>query len=172
MNVFRQSRRASFVALVVLLVAGGLPAVAQFAPQGQPMLLPVDPVRMEIDDHDPATKDPTFSIEVADNDGERSAGLMFRKVMPDDRGMLFVFEETRRVAFWMKNTPMPLDLVFIGGDGKVKSISPGTPFSEASIPSSEPVRFVLELKAGTSKRLGIEVGDRVRHPAVDTVAGR
>ena len=112
-----------------------------------------------------------FSIEIADDDRERSAGLMFRTEMRDDHGMLFVFEQTRRLAFWMKNTPMPLDLVFIGADGRIVAILKGEPFSIAPIAPEAPARFVLELKAGTAEKTGIADGDRVRHPRIDRVAG-
>ncbi|RUU47612.1 DUF192 domain-containing protein [Mesorhizobium sp. M6A.T.Ca.TU.002.02.2.1] len=110
----------------------------------------------------------SFSIEIADTSAEREAGLMFREEMADDHGMLFVFEEPRDVSFWMKNTPMPLDLIFVGQDGKVRAIKQGEPQSEAMIWPGEPVRFVLELKAGTAARGGIEDGDLLRHPAIGT----
>jgi uncharacterized membrane protein (UPF0127 family) len=138
------------------------PAMAQ---SGQPMLLPVDPAKLETDGG------ASFSIEIADTDAERSAGLMYRRVMPDDRGMLFIFEQTRRVAFWMKNTPMPLDLVFVDETGVVVDIKPGVPFSEAAIAPQSPVRFVLELKAGTAQKAGIVAGARLRHPAIESIAG-
>src|SRR5690606_4833386 len=97
---------------------------------------------------------------------ERAAGLMFRESMKDDHGMLFIFGQTQIAGFWMKNTPMPLDLIFIGPDGRVKAILPGEPFSEAPISPQVPVRFVLELKRGTAERQGIAVGDLLRHPAM------
>jgi len=112
----------------------------------------------------------TFTIEVADDAGERSTGLMFRETMADDRGMLFVFERTQPVSFWMKNTPMPLDLIFIGEDGTVSAVLPGEPFSEAAISPGEPVRFVLELKAGAAKKAGIVEGIRLRHPLIERIA--
>lgn len=147
------------------------PAFAQaFGQQGQPMLLPVHPERLVA--QTAAEGEPSFTVEIADDDAERSAGLMFRRVMPDDRGMLFVFEQTRRVAFWMKNTPMPLDLIFIGEDGVVVDIKQGVPFSEASIAPQAPVRFVLEVKAGTAQKTGIVAGDRLRHPVIDRIAGQ
>lgn len=134
----------------------------------EPMLLPVDPAPLRI-----ATDDgeQLFSIEVADDDSERSAGLMFRTEMDDDHGMLFVFEHTRRLSFWMKNTPMPLDLVFIDEDGVIVDVLEGEPFSIAPIAPESPARFVLELKAGTAEKAGIANGDRVRHPRIDAVAG-
>jgi len=144
--------------------AGGL----AFAQQGAPMILPVDPAPLTIET---AGGERRFSIEIADDDRERSAGLMFRTEMRDDHGMLFVFEQTRRLAFWMKNTPMPLDLVFIGADGRIVAILKGEPFSIAPIAPEAPARFVLELKAGTAEKTGIADGDRVRHPRIDRVAG-
>ncbi|RWN99579.1 DUF192 domain-containing protein [Mesorhizobium sp.] len=110
----------------------------------------------------------SFSVEIADTSAEREAGLMFRQDMADDHGMLFVFEEPRDVSFWMKNTPMPLDLIFVGQDGRIRAIKQGEPQSEAMIAPGEPVRFVLELKAGTAARSGIEDGDLLRHPAIGT----
>lgn len=142
-----------------------VPAMAQ---AGQPMLLPVDPAPLLVET---AGGEVRFSVEIADSDAERSAGLMFRRVMPDDRGMLFVFDQTRRVAFWMKNTPMALDLIFVGEDGLVADILPGVPYSEASIAPRAAVRFVLEVKAGTAQKAGIVAGDRLRHPVIDRIAG-
>lgn len=143
------------------LLAAGTVAHAQ-----QPMLLPVDPAPLVVDGGGLS-----FSIEVADDPVERSAGLMYRRIMPDNRGMLFVFETTRQVGFWMKNTPLPLDLIFIGEDGEVKAVMHGVPFSEASISPGADVRFVLELKAGTAQKAGIAKGVRLRHPRIDEIAG-
>ena len=132
------------------------------------MILPVDPTQLVV-----ATKngDRSFSIEVADTDAEREAGLMYRQDMADDHGMLFVFEMPQQVSFWMRNTPMPLDLIFVGQDGKIRAIKHGEPQSDAIISPGVPVRFVLELKAGTAARNGIGYDDLLRHPAVGTVSG-
>src|SRR5690606_16103581 len=105
------------------------------------------------------------------DNSERAKGLMFRETMADDHGMLFIFDETRPVSFWMKNTPMPLDLVFIGEDGRIRAIRPGEPFSEAAISPGAPVRFVLELKRGTAAKAGMRQGDVLRHPAIDGTSG-
>jgi len=138
------------------------------AADSRALILPVDPSPLVA-----VTKggERSFSIEVADTDDEREAGLMFRQDMADDHGMLFVFETVRPVTFWMKNTPMPLDLIFIGQDGKIRAIKQGEPQSEAIISSGLPVRFVLEFKAGTAAKNGIEYGDLVRHPAIGTASG-
>ncbi|CAG1012542.1 MAG: DUF192 domain-containing protein [Rhizobiaceae bacterium] len=113
----------------------------------------------------------SFSVEIADEPSERQQGLMFREHMDDDHGMLFVFSETQQVGFWMKDTPLALDLIFIGPDGRVRAIRRGEPLSLATISPDVPVRFVFEVKAGIAARLGIEDGDRVHHPAIDGVAG-
>lgn len=106
--------------------------------------------------------DQTFTIEWAVTPEERARGLMFRESMAADHGMIFDFGSDRPVAFWMKNTPLALDMIFIRDDGTVDSIAADTtPFSEASVPSGGPVRYVLEVLAGTSKRIGLVPGDRI-----------
>jgi len=106
-----------------------------------------------------------FSVELATTDEERERGLMFRKELPDGHGMLFDFETDRNVAMWMKNTLIPLDMIFIRADGRIANIAESTePMSTRVIPSRGLVRAVLEVAGGTAKRLGIEVGDRVAHP--------
>lgn len=108
-----------------------------------------------------------FHIEIADDQAERSKGLMHRQTMADDAGMLFCFESTRPVTMWMKNTPMSLDMLFVREDFSIARIAEGTePFSEAIVPSGEPIRFVLEVKAGRAKANGITSGNRLIHPAM------
>lgn len=105
-----------------------------------------------------------FSVELADNDERRSYGLMHRDAMPADHGMIFDFKADRGVAMWMRNTRIPLDMLFIARDGRVVNIRErAVPFDETSIPSDGPVRSVLELNGGAVSRLGIKPGDRVRH---------
>jgi uncharacterized membrane protein (UPF0127 family) len=113
----------------------------------------------------------SFTVEIADDAGERERGLMLRQRMDDRHGMLFVFEATQPVGFWMKNTSQPLDLVFIDQDGAVSAVRHGEPMSEAIISPDEPVRFVLELNAGTAEKAGIETGVRFHHPVIDKVTG-
>jgi uncharacterized membrane protein (UPF0127 family) len=108
-----------------------------------------------------------FQVEIADNPQERAFGLMFRQEMPADAGMLFDFEEEQPASFWMRNTYIPLDMLFIKADGTVESIAERTtPLSERSIPSKGPVRYVLEINGGVSKELGIEPGDVASGPAL------
>jgi uncharacterized membrane protein (UPF0127 family) len=157
-------------ALMAIVVASGLFAccVSSKAADGSPMILPVDPTPLIVVTDN---GERSFSIEIADTTAEREAGLMFRQDMAADHGMLFVFEQTREVNFWMKNTPLPLDLVFIGQDGRIRAVKQGEPQSEAIISPGEPVRFVLELKAGTAAKDGIAEGDLLRHPAIGTASG-
>ncbi len=106
-----------------------------------------------------------FSVEVADNDAEREKGLMYRKELPEGQGMLFDFHRDQEVSFWMQNTYIPLDMVFIRGDGSILRIAENTePMSTRLIPSGGPVRAVLEVIGGTSRKLGIAPGDRVASP--------
>ncbi|MEP3047394.1 MAG: DUF192 domain-containing protein [Roseibium sp.] len=103
-----------------------------------------------------------FVAEIAATYRERAKGLMFREEMPDNHGMLFIFETESDRYFWMKNTPLPLDILYIDAMGRIVSIAANTvPFSEKVIPSGAPARFVLELNAGTAKKLGISAGDQV-----------
>jgi len=104
-------------------------------------------------------------VEVARNDADRAQGLMFRRSMPADQGMLFDFGRVEPVSMWMQNTYLPLDMLFIRAAGTVARIAANTePLSARTIPSGEPVLAVLELNAGTASKLGIKPGDRVEHP--------
>lgn len=108
-----------------------------------------------------------FTIELADTDAKRAEGLMFRTKMAADQGMLFDFKREQPVWFWMKNTYLSLDMIFVKADGTILSIAADTtPLSEATVPSGGPVRFVFEVVAGTAKRLGVKPGDRIAHPLV------
>ncbi len=106
-----------------------------------------------------------FTIELAATPGERSRGLMFRRSMRPDHGMLFDFQTPQPVAFWMKNTPLPLDMLFIDATGTIVQIAADTvPFSETPVPSKQPIRAVLEVNAGVAEKLGITPGAKVLHP--------
>jgi len=106
----------------------------------------------------------SFTVELADTEAEREKGLMFRKELPEGHGMLFDFHTDQEVSFWMKNTYIPLDMIFIRGDGHILRIAANTqPMSTRIIPSGGPVRAVLEVAGGTAEKLGIEPGDTVAH---------
>jgi uncharacterized membrane protein (UPF0127 family) len=103
-------------------------------------------------------------VEVADDEAEREQGLMFRTHLDDDQGMLFDFHTPQQVAFWMRNTLIPLDMIFIRADGVIANIADNTePYSEAPIPSAGPVLGVLEIGGGLTQELGIKPGDKVTH---------
>jgi hypothetical protein len=105
-----------------------------------------------------------FEVELAITDDERAKGLMHRRELPAGRGMLFDFGRDQMVAMWMKNTFVSLDMIFIRADGRIAHIAESTtPHSEAIISSRAPVRGVLEVVAGTAKKLGIQPGDKVAH---------
>ena len=105
-----------------------------------------------------------FQVEVMRTPDQRAKGLMFRNYMPPDRGMLFDFKTPREVAFWMKNTLIPLDIIYIRADGTVLSIARNTtPLSEAPIPSGGPIVGVLELAGGRAGEIGLMPGDRIEH---------
>jgi uncharacterized membrane protein (UPF0127 family) len=107
----------------------------------------------------------TFSVELVANDADRAKGLMFRRELPEGRGMLFDFERDQDVSMWMQNTYISLDMIFIQADGRIRRIAENTtPLSTATIQSGGPVRGVLEVIAGTAKKFGIKPGDRVAHP--------
>ncbi|SHH04788.1 hypothetical protein SAMN02745157_0233 [Kaistia soli DSM 19436] len=107
-----------------------------------------------------------ISVEWAVTPSERAKGLMFRKSMPTDTGMLFDFGTEQSVDFWMKNTPLSLDMVFIGADGTVRRIAKrATPFSESIIPGGASVRYVLEINGGKADALKLAPGDKVLIPA-------
>jgi uncharacterized protein len=106
----------------------------------------------------------SFEVELAVTPDQRSKGLMFRTELPEGRGMLFDFEEETPVSMWMRNTFIPLDMIFIRADGRIARIAENTtPKSEAIISSGPPVKGVLEVIAGTAKKYGIAPGDRVAH---------
>ena len=106
-----------------------------------------------------------FSVEVMRTNEERAKGLMFRRELAEGRGMLFDFAPEQNVSMWMKNTYLPLDMIFIRADGRILRIAENTtPESEAIIPSGGPVRGVLEVIAGTARKYGLAPGDRVAHP--------
>jgi len=107
----------------------------------------------------------SFAVELVANDADRAKGLMFRRELPEGRGMLFDFQREQEVAMWMQNTYIPLDMIFINADGRIRRIAENTePLSTVNIPSGGPVRGVLEVIGGTAKKFGIRAGDRVGHP--------
>ncbi len=155
-----------FLAAVVLVAAGlGQPraGVAENAPE---MVFPLSSLTIETE-----TGRIVFTVEVADTRARRIQGLQHRKALAPDAGMLFDYGESREIAMWMKNTHIPLDMLFIDDAGRVARVASDTePFSLTPISSGEPVQAVLELNAGTAQTLGIRPGDRIHHPIFDATA--
>ena len=106
----------------------------------------------------------SFDIEIADNDFERETGLMYRENIAESQGMLFVFDKEQQLSFYMKNTLIALDILFINGEQEIINIYKNTqPMSTNTIKSLLPAKFVLELKSGSCERLGIEEGLRITY---------
>jgi uncharacterized membrane protein (UPF0127 family) len=106
-----------------------------------------------------------FSVEMATTEEEKQKGLMFRKELPDGKGMLFDFSPEQQISMWMKNTYIPLDMIFIRADGRILRIAENTePMSTKIISSGGLAKGVLEVIAGTAQKYGIAPGDRVAHP--------
>ena len=104
----------------------------------------------------------TFRVELARSDAEQEKGLMFRTAMGADEGMIFPMSPPRRAAFWMRNTVIPLDIIFIGADHRILNIAANAvPYDESPLPSAGAVSGVLELNGGRAAQLGIGAGDRV-----------
>lgn len=114
-----------------------------------------------------------FTVDIADDYQERARGLMFVKQMPTLSGMLFIYEEPQPVSFWMKNTLIPLDMIFTAPDGEILSIHENAvPGDLTPIPGGDGVQMVLEINGGLSSRLGIAVGDVMQHPSFGEDARR
>lgn len=142
--------KSAFVALFLWAIAGPLAAEAPH----------FDRSMLEIQTAE--GKEITLDVEWAITPEQREHGLMFRKELGDDEGMIFDFGTVREVMMWMKNTPLSLDMVFIGEDGRVQRVaSRTTPFSEAIVGSGTPVRYVLEIRGGRAAALGIGEGAEV-----------
>lgn len=148
--------RSGFVAALGLTWAAA--ASAACAPDRIELLGPKGPI--------------VLSVEIADDPEEQAKGLMFRPSLAADHGMLFVFDDVRPAGFWMKNTMIPLDMLFIDDAGIVRNIAARTePYSERLIASDGPVRAVLEIAGGQAAAYGIVPGSGVRHPAFTQARG-
>jgi len=154
--------RALAVALFSFLaLAGPAPALHAQAIDGDPQVVegPTSPLSITT-----KTGVYPFEVEVAATPDARALGLMYRRSLDPDRGMLFDMGGVGEANFWMENTYVSLDIAFVGADGRVVSVATDTiPRSRALIPSGGPVRWVLELKAGTARRIALAPGDRIAH---------
>jgi hypothetical protein len=151
------------IAAFALIALATLAACADPSPS---QTLPVETITIDTH-HGPRV----FTVEIAADMKSQERGLMFRREMDPDAGMLFVFEPPQLVSFWMKNTFIPLDLMFVRADGTIASIAAdAAPLSETSIPSAEPVRAVIEINGGRALALGIAPGDKVHAPQFTVTA--
>ncbi|MBN2657075.1 MAG: DUF192 domain-containing protein [Spirochaetales bacterium] len=108
--------------------------------------------------------DKTITVEIADNDQARATGLMNRKSMDENHGMLFVFQEEKKMSFWMKNTLIPLSIAYISKSGEIKEIYDMYPLDESSVRSTRSVLYALEMNQGWFDRNGITAGDKITLP--------
>ncbi|MDC0115929.1 DUF192 domain-containing protein [Octadecabacter sp.] len=107
-----------------------------------------------------------FTVDVADTNAERAKGLMFVEQMAALEGMLFVYDRPQSVSFWMRNTLIPLDMVFVGPDGVIHNIhAMAQPHDETGIFGGDQIQYVLEINGGMAARLGLEAGDQMQHPS-------
>jgi uncharacterized membrane protein (UPF0127 family) len=111
-----------------------------------------------------ATGEHRFTVEVAATPGQQERGLMFVRSLAPDRGMIFPYDPPQQVSFWMKNTLIPLDMIFIRADGTIARIATAKPLDETPVPGGEPIAAVLEIAAGRAAELGIRAGDKVEWP--------
>ena len=150
-------KRLAFALLFLVMGSPALPAQASI--EGSSATRKLETVKV-------VTKSggQTFMVEIANTPDQRARGLMFRTRLPERHGMLFDFGRHQEIRMWMKNTLIPLDMIFIQSDGRIHRIEQNTkPGSIRVISSNGPVRAVLEMKAGTSKKYGVALGDRVIH---------
>ncbi len=143
-----------------LIALGGLAAAPAFAQN--PAAVTFERMPLEIES---GGRRHRFTVEMADTDERRTLGLMHRRSMPADAGMLFDFKRDAPVSMWMRNTLIPLDMLFMDRTGLVTHIHErAIPMNETIIESNGAVRAVLELNGGTVQRLGLKIGDRLIHP--------
>jgi hypothetical protein len=150
MKAMRVRLRAAHAFIVLVVASVGAPAMGE---------------GLESLEIATATGRHAFQVEIADNDASREHGLMDRRYMGADRGMLFEFDRDAPASFWMKNTYIPLDMIFIARSGVVtRIVANAEPLSERVIPSGGPCAAVLELNGGTAASIGLKVGDKLLHP--------
>lgn len=163
MTEYAGLRRFFFALISGLLLLTGVPG-----PGTVPAGAAIDPVVLETVTVEGKNGARTFTVEIADDDDSRRTGLMFRRSMAEDHGMLFLFEEEAPRSFWMRNTYIPLDIIYINAEGSIVSIAEmAEPLSDRSLPSAGPAAAVLEINGGLSRTLGLGPGDKVTHPFFD-----
>ena len=156
-------RRFGLALVAAITLAGSTTVFAQSGPIEDLAAFP----RGKLEIADGKKVKHTFEVWLADSPQRQAQGLMFVRALPDLRGMLFVHESPKPISMWMKNTYIPLDMVFIDEHGRIQQIvEHATPHSLDIIRSNEPALAVLEIAGGEAKRLGLRAGQRVTHPAL------
>lgn len=157
----------AYILLGVFLLGGAAYFIASFSDKNKPAETPAPAVPTPVFNKEGEVtfikKGQPFKkieVEIAENEAERAKGLMFRSYLPDSVGMLFIFEQPDNHSFWMKNTSIPLDIIYIGPDKKIISIAENAqPYSEEAIPPYGLVQYVVEVNAGFTKHNNIQSGD-------------
>jgi uncharacterized membrane protein (UPF0127 family) len=144
-----------------VLVACSPQAPAQNVPAEQRAQIGLQQVPLTIHS---ANGDHRFTVDVARTPAQQERGLMFVRSLPGDRGMIFPYDPPQDVAFWMKNTLIPLDIIFIRSDGTIVRIANAKALDQTPLPAGEPIAVVLEIRGGRAAELGIKAGDRVDWP--------
>jgi uncharacterized membrane protein (UPF0127 family) len=141
----------------LLLLLSLTPSCGADTPATAPSELKYETVKLTI-------KDKPFTLEIADSDTKTERGLMFRKSMPADRGMLFIFDTPDTYSFWMHNTLIPLDIIYLDPAGKVVDIHHRKALDDTGMSPRDPARFVIELNAGVAEAIGLKIGDTIALP--------
>jgi len=165
----RNRHTLTWLTLICLLSGSGLVVTGCDTPQSQTQPSPgsqsLPPIKMKI-------KDRVLDIEVARTPKEHEIGLMKRDSMPENHGMIFVFEEEKPLQFWMKDTRIPLDIMYLDAKGKVVSVAQMQPYDLTGISSEVDAEYAIELNAGMIKKLGIKSGDVIEIPPVAQSKGK
>lgn len=159
----RSASACAFAAAMLLLSACSAPTNDVIAPDNGPAAT-VSPAGLQLLPLTIKSANAThrFTVELAETREQQARGLMFRTEMAADHGMLFPFDQVREASFWMKNTVIPLDIIFVRSDGTIESIAANTtPYSLEPVSSGEPVAAVLELNGGRAAQLKIKSGDQI-----------
>jgi uncharacterized membrane protein (UPF0127 family) len=149
-------RRTSIAALFVVSIFAGCDRPTTGA-AGDPRAQHLPGMRVQLGSRE-------FLLEVAGSDNEQELGLMYRDPLPTDHGMIFIFPDEQERSFWMRNTKIPLDIIYADRDGKIVAIKPMKPFDLSSVTSEKPAMYAIEVNGGAAATTGLKVGDTIRIP--------
>ncbi len=158
---FRPASRNTLIAALLLTLSA---CTADTTTSSSTTTAPSPPNDIHFDSTPATLKGKPFTLEIADTDAKRERGLMFRNAMPADHGMIFVFDAPDNYRFWMKNTFIPLDIIFLDAAGKVLDIEPRKAHDETSMGPDDPALYVIELNAGAAQNIGLSHGDHIDIP--------